>query len=173
MTATGQEWIQYTGGCCFIFISQVCNCLKFTYTDTHTCPLHSLALDRIEASHSSFLKSEGKGYVEVKLVGQLAGRRCGNLAGNRFMMLCYLLSCLSHSIGCHGFACHRSQVHIRVSIGGSAFLEQEHDFSEGAVARLRGQDRTWVVCQQWRNERNHVPICSGADSLGAWPTEAA
>jgi len=94
----------------------------------------------LRASHSSFLKSEGKGYVEVKLVGQLAGR---------------------------------SQVHIRVSIGGSAFLEQEHDFSEGAVAQLRGMGSHEPLIFDFGQFQMDVPVLLHMSPLGAEPTESA
>lgn len=57
------------------------------------------------ATGGSFAQADGKGYIEVKLVGSLAGRR--------------------------------SLVKMRVSVGGSPFLEQQHDFHDGAVACLR------------------------------------
>eukprot|EP00434_Breviolum_minutum_P020412 symbB.v1.2.018001.t1/scaffold1419.1/size119806/13 len=67
----------------------------------------------------------------------------------------------------------RSQVHIRVSIGGSAFLEQEHDFSEGAVARLRGVGPHEPLIFDFGQFQMDVPVLLQMSPLGADPTEPA
>ena len=159
------------------FLSPRLQLFRFSYA--HTCPLRSLALGRNEASHSSFLKSEGKGYVEVKLVGQLAGRRCGNLGGNRFMLS---MSRPSDSIGCTWFCnvlhvagakcTFASLLVVPLSWSKSmTFLKElwpdfEARIGHGLFASAGGMKGITY---------NHVPIYSGwsPDCVGAWPTQAA